>query len=135
MQKNLLRLAMLLSVAAVLTVSAPRLTAQDGMSSMGAMGGDNAEAMQKLQKMSAALHLTPEQKKQMLPILMDEGPKLKALKSDTSMPPMEKAMKMRTISQDTNSKVKPILNPEQYQKFEQMRTQERQQMIQKMENK
>src|ERR1700684_2542091 len=126
---------MLLSVAAVLTVSAPRLTAQDGMSSMGAMGGDNAEAMQKLQKMSAALHLTPEQKKQMLPILMDEGPKLKALKSDTSMPPMEKAMKMRTISQDTNSKVKPILNPEQYQKFEQMRTQERQQMIQKMENK
>jgi hypothetical protein len=31
--------------------------------------------------------------------------------------------------------VKPILNPEQYQKFEQMRTQERQQMIQKMENK
>jgi predicted transglutaminase-like cysteine proteinase len=135
LQKNLLRLAMLLSVAAVLTVSAPRLTAQDGMSSMGAMGGDNAEAMQKLQKMSAALHLTPEQKKQMLPILMDEGPKLKALKSDTSMPPMEKAMKMRTISQDTNSKVKPILNPEQYQKFEQMRTQERQQMIQKMENK
>ncbi len=134
MQKNLLRLAVLLSVAAVLAISAPRLAAQDGMSSMGAMG-DNAEAMQKLQKMSAALQLTPEQKKQMLPILMDEGPKLKALKSDTSMPPMEKAMKMRTISQDTNSKVKPILNPEQYQKFEQMRTQERQQMIQKMENK
>lgn len=134
MQKNLLRLAVLLFVAAVLAISAPRLAAQDGMSSMGAMG-DNAEAMQKLQKMSAALQLTPEQKKQMLPILMDEGPKLKALKSDTSMPPMEKAMKMRTISQDTNSKVKPILNPEQYQKFEQMRTQERQQMIQKMENK
>jgi hypothetical protein len=134
LQKNLLRVAVLLSVAATLAVSAPRLTAQDGMSSMGAMG-DNAEAMQKLQKMSAALHLTPEQKKQMLPILMDEGPKLKALKSDTSMPPMEKAMKMRSISQDTNSKVKPILNPEQYQKFEQMRTQERQQMIQKMENK
>jgi predicted transglutaminase-like cysteine proteinase len=134
LQKNLLRLAVLLSVAAVLAISAPRLAAQDGMSSMGAMG-DNAEAMQKLQKMSAALQLTPEQKKQMLPILMDEGPKLKALKSDTSMPPMEKAMKMRTISQDTNSKVKPILNPEQYQKFEQMRTQERQQMIQKMENK
>ena len=134
MQKNLLRLAVLLSVAAVLAISAPRLAAQDGMSSMGAMG-DNAEAMQKLQKMSAALQLTPEQKKQMLPILMDEGPKLKALKSDTSMPPMEKAMKMRTISQDTNSKVKPILNPEQYQKFEQMRTQERQQMMQRMENK
>jgi periplasmic protein CpxP/Spy len=135
LQKNLLKLAVLLSVAAVLAVSAPRLTAQDGTSSMGAMGGDNAEAMQKLQKMSAALQLTPEQKKQMLPILMDEGPKLKALKADTSMPPMQKAMKMRSISEATDAKMKPILNPGQYQKLEQMRAQERQQMIQRMENK
>ena len=135
MQKNLLKLAVLLSFAALVAVSAPRLTAQDNMSSMGSMGGDNAEAMQKLQKMSAALQLTPAQKKQVLPILMDEGPKMKALKSDTSMPPLQKAMQMRQIGEATDAKMKPILNPGQYQKWEQMRAAEKQQMMQKMENR
>ena len=48
---------------------------------------------------------------------------------------MQKAMKMRQIGEATDAKMKPILNPQQWQTWQQMRTQERQQMMQKMENR
>lgn len=95
---------------------------------------DKAEMMQKLEKMSAALQLTPAQKEQVRPILMQEAPKLKAIKTDTSLGPMQKAMKMHQIADATDAKLKPILTPQQYQTWEQMRAQERQQMMQKIEN-
>ncbi len=117
---------------AAMIVCAPVLMAQNNM---GAQDNSKAEALEKLEKMSTALQLTPAQKQQVKPILMEEAPKLKALKSDTSLGPMQKAMKMRQIADATDAKMKPILNPQQYQTWEQMRAQERQQMMQKMENK
>lgn len=134
MQKKVLKLVLaVLCFAGVIAVSAPRLSAQDAMSAPG--GAANPEAMQKLEKMSAALKLTPEQKKQVAPILMQEAPKVKEIKSNTSLRPMQKAMQMREIANDTDAKLKPILSPQQYQTWEQMREQERQQMMQKMESK
>lgn len=125
--------AVLLAVA----LSTPILAAQSAMGSQDSMGGQGnmSEAAAKLEKMSAALQLTPAQKEQVRPILVEEVPKLKALKSDTSMPPLQKAMKMRQISEATDAKLQPILNPGQYQKLQQMQAQERQQMMQKMENR
>jgi hypothetical protein len=112
------------------------LAAQNSMGGQG-MGqeGDKAEVMQKLEKMSAALQLTPQQKQQVRPILMEEAPKLKALKENTSLGPLQKAMQMHQIADATDAKLKPILNPQQYQTWEQMRAHERQQMMQKMENR
>jgi hypothetical protein len=133
LQKNFLKLAFLFFLAVPFAVTAPKVIAQDAMSAPG--DGANAEAMQKLQKMSAALQLTPSQKKQVMPILMEEAPQIKALKADTSMPPLQKAMKMRQIGETTDSKMKPILNPQQWQTWETMRAQEKQQMMQKMENR
>ncbi len=103
---------------------------------MGAAGGgpNKAEIAAKLEKMSAALQLTPAQKKQITPILMEEAPKLQALKADTSLGPLQKAMQLRQISEATDAKLQPILTPEQNQKLQAMRAQERQQMMQKMEN-
>jgi hypothetical protein len=134
LQKNISRLAALVfSLAIVMAASAPKLFAQGAMSAPAS--GENAEALQKLEKMSAALKLTPAQKQQVRPILMEEAPKLKALKSDTSLGPMQKAMQMHQIADATDTKLKPILSPQQYQTWEQMRTQERQQMMQTMENR
>ena len=97
--------------------------------------GDMSEAVAKLEKVSAQLQLTPAQKKQIGPILMEEAPKMKALKSNTSMPPLQKARQMREIADETDAKLKPILNPQQYAKWEQIRAEERQQMMQKMRQK
>ncbi len=90
--------------------------------------------MQKLEKMSAELQLTPQQKKQMLPIMMEEAKKMKAVKANTSLGPLEKIMQMKQIGTDMDTKVQPILSPQQYQKFQQIRQQEREEMIQKMRN-
>ncbi len=110
------------------------LSAQDNMG-QGAMAGEgNAkEVAAKLQKISAALQLTPQQKQQIKPILMEEAPQLQAVKANTSLGPLQKAMQLRQIGESVDAKVQPILTPEQWQKWQAMRSQERQQMIQKMQ--
>ena len=100
-------------------------------SSTGAKG-DMSEAVARLEKVAAQLQLTPAQKEQIRPILVEELPKMKALKGNTTMPPLQKARQMREIADETDAKLKPILNPQQYAKWEQIRAEERQQMIQKM---
>ncbi|MBV8571842.1 MAG: hypothetical protein JO319_14585, partial [Acidobacteriaceae bacterium] len=70
-----------------------------------------------------------------LPILKQEIPQVEAVKNNTSLPPMQKAMQLKQISTATDAKITPILNPEQQQKWQMMREQERQQMIQKLESR
>jgi hypothetical protein len=123
--------AKLAALFAIAVLCAPALVAQDTM----AASPDKAEVMQKLEMMSSKLQLTPQQKQQIMPILMEEAPKLKAIKTNTSLGPMQKAMQMHQIADATDAKLKPILNPSQYQTWQQMRAQERQQMMQKMENR
>jgi len=93
---------------------------------------DKQEAMAKLEKISAELQLTPQQKQKMLPILIEEGSKVKAIKTNDSLPPMQKMMKMRQVGSEMDAKMKPILSPPQYEKYQQIRAQERQEMIEKM---
>ena len=138
MRKNNSRLLLTaLASLLILTFQTLALSAQDAMAPQGAMGGQGnmSEVAAKLEHMSTELQLTPQQKQQIKPILMEEAPKLKAIKSDTSLGPMQKAMKLHQIGDATDAQMKPILSPTQYQKWEQMRSQERQQMMQKMENR
>lgn len=137
MRKNNSRLLLTaLASLLILTFQTLALSAQDAMAPQSAMGGQGnmSEVAAKLEHMSTELQLTPQQKQQIKPILMEEAPKLKAIKSDTSLGPMQKAMKLHQIGDATDAQMKPILSPTQYQKWEQMRSQERQQMMQKMEN-
>jgi len=122
-RKNLVLLTALLLVLPLFA------QAQDAMSGD---KPDKQEMMAKLEKMSTQLNLTPAQKKEMAPIMMDEASKMKAIKANASLGPLQKAMQMKQVGTDMDAKVKPILNPDQYQKFEQMRAQEREEMMQKM---
>jgi hypothetical protein len=117
---------MLLLCALVLPLIAQFAIAQEPPSP------EKQEAIAKLEKMSTELQLTPQQKKQMMPIMMEEAKKMKGIKSNTSLGPMEKMMQLKQAGTDMDAKVQPILNPQQYQKFEQIRQQEREAMIQKM---
>lgn len=129
MNKPIIRLPLLaLAVFALLAVCATS-------SAQAPAQGDKSEMIAKLEKMSATLQLTPAQKQQVLPILKEEAPKMQALKANTSLGPLQKAMQMKQISNDTDAKLKPILTPDQYQKLQQMHEEERQQMMQKMEQK
>jgi len=56
-------------------------------------------------------------------------------KANTMSPPLQKARQMKEIADETDAKLKPILNAQQYEKWEQIRAEERQQMMQKMRQK
>ena len=116
-------------LTALLLVLPLLVQAQDAMSGD---KPDKQEMMAKLEKMSAQLNLTPAQKKEIAPIMMDEASKMKAIKANASLGPLQKAMQMKQVGTDMDAKVKPILTPDQYQKFEQIRAQEREEMMQKM---
>ena len=78
-------------------------------------------AMQKAQAIAQQLNLTPQQKEKILPILVDEVPKVNAIKNDNSLSNMQKMQKVRAIHQQTDPQMKAILTPEQYQKLTQIR--------------
>jgi Spy/CpxP family protein refolding chaperone len=82
-----------------------------------------AGAMSKAQAIAQQLNLTPQQKEKVLPILVDEAPKVNAIKNDNSLSSMMKMQQIRVIHQQTDPQMKAILSPEQYQKLKQIRTQ------------
>jgi hypothetical protein len=90
-----------------------------------------SEAAKKLETVAKQLHLTAEQKGKLLPILEAEAPKLKAIKSDTTLSNLQKLEKIRAIHQETDPKLKSILNPTQYQQWQTMRQQEVREMMEK----
>ena len=115
----------LFAIMLAAVVAAPIATAQEPAS--------KEEVQAKLQGMATALQLTDDQKAKIKPILMAEAPKIQALKADTSMPQMQKMQQMKKLADGVDAKIKPILTPEQYQKFQEMRMQQRDQMMQKMQ--
>src|SRR5262245_1616038 len=96
---------------------APRILAQD--------------AMAKLETLSKTLELTPQQKGEMQPTLKEEGPKLEAIKNNTSMTKIQKAKELRAIHNQTAPQMQKILSPAQYQKLQSIREQEVREAIQK----
>jgi periplasmic protein CpxP/Spy len=108
---------------------------QQGPGEVGGPGPDRQEIRAKLEKISAELNLTPQQKLQLLPILKEEAPELKAVKENASLGPIQKARQLRQISMAIDAKVLPILNPTQQEKWQAMRERERQEMIQKLQQK
>ena len=82
-----------------------------------------AGAMSKAQAIAQQLNLTPRQKEKILPILIDEGPKVQAIKNDNSLSKIQKVQQIKAIHQQTDPQMRAILSPEQYQKLKQIRLQ------------
>jgi len=85
----------------------------------------------KLQAISQQLNLTPQQKAKILPILADEGPKVEAVKNNSSLSGFQKMQQIRAIHQQTDPQMKAILSPDQYQKLQAIRQQAIQEAMQK----
>jgi protein CpxP len=85
----------------------------------------------KLQAISQQLDLTPQQKTKILPILADEGPKVEAIKNNSSLSGLQKMKQIRAIHEQTDPQMKAILSPAQYQKLQAIRQQAIQEAMQK----
>jgi Spy/CpxP family protein refolding chaperone len=83
-------------------------------------------------QLSMQLGLTEQQRKQFAPILKDELKQLGDLKKDTSLSALKKVARLREIGTSFDAKMKPLLNPDQQQKFDTLREDARRKLIETM---
>lgn len=85
-----------------------------------------------LQKMSPQLELSDTQKQKIMTILVREEPRVQAVKADTTLSQSEKADKMMEIKNEMDDSIKPLLTPTQQVKLDQLRQQQRQEIVQEL---
>jgi hypothetical protein len=93
-----------------------------------------AQGAQKAEQVAKQLNLTPDQELKLMPILKAEAPKVKAIKDNTSLSPMQKMEQLKAVHDQTDPQVKSILTPDQYQTLQGIRRQEIQQVIRNRQN-
>jgi hypothetical protein len=86
-------------------------------------------------KFSIELKLTEEQRKQIVPILLQEVKQLGELKKDTALSGLQKVEALRKTGVSFDEKISPLLNPDQQQKFQTMREELRRKLIAQMGDK
>lgn len=77
----------------------------------------------RLQHLTQMLNLTSDQQTKIRPILENESTQMQALRGDSSMSRDDKMTKMKSIRENTNSQISPILTSDQQQKWAQMQAQ------------
>lgn len=81
---------------------------------------------------SIGLGLTEGQKQQIVPILEQEVTQLGTLKKNPSLTGVQKVEELRKLGASFDEKIKPLLNPDQQQKFQTMRDAMRRRVITEM---
>jgi len=85
-----------------------------------------------LQKMAQQLELSESQKQKIMTILVREEPRIQAVKSDNTLPQSEKVARMMEIKNEMDDSIKPLLTPTQQVKLDQMRQQQRQEILREL---
>ena len=75
---------------------------------------------QQLGRLSKTLNLTDDQKGQIRPILEDRSQKMQSIHADSTLAGENKKAKMNSLFDDSNSKIRAVLNDTQKQKFDEM---------------
>ncbi len=79
------------------------------------------------------LNLSSDQQKQLLPILTDRQQQFESIRNDSSLSPKDQHEKMRSVREDSETKIKAVLNDNQKQTYDQMQQQMRERMQQRHE--
>lgn len=79
-----------------------------------------ADPNQQLQRLSKRLNLTADQQNQLLPVLTDRQQQSAAIFNDSSLTVKDRHVKMRALREDSDAKIKAVLNDTQKQQYEQM---------------
>ena len=81
---------------------------------------------------SSALGLTEQQRQQIVPMLQGTIKKLTALKNDTSVTGLKKVEQLKQVADSFVDEVKPLLNADQQQKFDGVRDQLRERVLERV---
>jgi Protein of unknown function (DUF3604) len=88
-----------------------------------------------IDQLSITLGLTEQQRQQVVPILSEELKQLGVLKKDASLSTERKIARLRESGNSFDTKLKPLINPEQQQKFEALREQMRRRFVETIAQK
>lgn len=120
MKQHILKHAAIALVCGLLAGPAAKLAAQDlGSLSKQAQGLGNIGSLSAL---TQKLHLTPQQLQQVLPILQGEVPKLQSIASKTGLTGTQKLDQTKAVQKQSDSKLKGMLSPEQFQSLKSFRS-------------
>ena len=75
-----------------------------------------------LKHMTKALDLTADQQTQIKPILESQAQQMQALRQDQSLAGEDRMTKMKSIHEDSRTKIEAVLNDTQKQKYEAMQS-------------
>jgi Spy/CpxP family protein refolding chaperone len=81
---------------------------------------------EQLVRMTKRLNLTPDQATQIKPILTDRQQQMEALHQDQSMSQADRMAKMKSIRDDSNTRIEAVLNDTQKKQFEEMMAKQQQ---------
>jgi len=123
MKMNAMKLSLIAAVAIGALASSTTVTlAQSTNSAPGAAHGQKgAQLKERLERIAAELQLTDQQKEQARPIIREFLEQGRSLRQDTSLTAQERREKMKDLRQEAAAKLKPILTPEQLEKWQNLR--------------
>jgi Spy/CpxP family protein refolding chaperone len=85
---------------------------------------------EQLARMTKDLNLTSDQATQIKPILVNRQQQMMTLRQDQSMSQEDKMAKMKSLREDSNTKIAAVLNDTQKQQFAEMQAKQQQRMQQ-----
>ncbi len=94
---------------------------QAGSGGAGGAGGVGGGGQDALQRLADELKLTKEQREKLRPILLEEFTQRQALRKNDKLSREESLAKFKELHAATTAKVKPILSPEQLEKWVKLR--------------
>ena len=86
-----------------------------------------------LKHMTKALDLTSDQQAQIKPILQSQHDQMQSLHEDQSLSREDRMAKMKSIHEDSQSKIEAVLNDTQKQKYEEMQAKMQEHMRERMQ--
>jgi hypothetical protein len=98
---------------------APDASAQQPGNGAGRMGHQPMTPDEQVARMTKRYNLSADQQTQIKPILANAQQQMMALRQDSSMSRDDKMAKMKSIHEDSSTKIQAILNDSQKQKFAQ----------------
>ena len=129
MHKRLLAMAFSAVLALGFALYGSRANAQSEQPQGERRGGRPQMSPQdQLERLSKALDLTDDQKKQLTPILEDAQKQRQSLFSDQSMSREDRMAKMRSLREEGDKKIRAVLNDDQKKKFDDLQKEMRDRM-------
>jgi len=120
MKQHILKYAAIALVGCLLAGPAAKLAAQD----LGSLGkqAQSLGGMSSLSALTQKLHLTPQQLQQVLPVLQGEVPKLQSIAGNAGLSGAQKVDQTKAVQKQSDSKLKGMLSPEQFQSLKSFRS-------------